>query len=64
MSVSRSRSSRIQTNVAKSRALGKEMKRSAATVVGALDRASRSSRSRSAVTGRYVTVSGKKRTVG
>jgi hypothetical protein len=56
--------SRIEENVATSRALGQGMKRSAATVVGALDRASRSSgRSRSAKTGRYVTVSGKTRTL-
>lgn len=57
------KNSRIEQNVAKSRSLGKDMKRSASTVVGALDRASRASRSRSAVTGRYVTVSGKTRTV-
>ena len=57
------KSSRIEKNVAKSRSLGQDMRRSASTVVGALDRASRSPRARSAVTGRYVTVSGKTRTL-
>jgi len=55
--------SRIERNVEKSRLLGKGMQRSAATVVGALDRASHSRGARSAITGRYVTVSGKTRTV-
>jgi hypothetical protein len=55
---------RNEKNVVKSRALGKQMERAGAKVVDSLDKASRSgSRSRSAVTGRYVTVSGKVRTV-
>lgn len=55
-------SNRIKDNVATSRAMRKEMRKSAATVVGALDRASRGGY-KSAASGRYITVSGKSRAV-
>jgi len=51
-----------QDSIAESKKLGKQMRKSAKSASSALERASRA-QTRSAVTGAYVTVSGRTRTI-